>query len=110
MSDALPTRLDPPVRDGDHALDDPLPPITLVEYGSYNCPFCHRAHDIVANLRDRFGDRLRYVFRHRPITGNDPAQRAAVLAEYAGRTTDRFWEIHDALMKRGPTLGGSDCD
>jgi NhaA family Na+:H+ antiporter len=110
MSEALPTRLDPPVREGDHALGDPLAPITLVEYGSYNCPFCHRAHDIVANLRDRFGDRLRYVFRHRPITGNDPAQRAAVLSEYAGRTTDRFWDIHDSLMKRGPTLGGADCD
>jgi NhaA family Na+:H+ antiporter len=110
MSDALPVRLDPPVHDGDHALGDPRAAITLVEYGSYNCPFCHKAHEIVANLRDRFGDRMRYVFRHRPITGNAPAERAAQLAEYSARTTERFWEIHDALMKRGPTLGGADCD
>ena len=110
MSEAAPGRLDPPVHERDHALGDPAAPITLVEFGSYNCPFCHRAHEIIANLRDRFGERMRYVFRHRPITGNAEAGRAAQLAEYAAHTTDRFWEIHDALMKRGATLGGADCD
>ncbi len=110
MSEAPPVRLDPPVHAADHALGDPGAPITLVEYGSYNCPFCHKAHEIVAGLRDRFGDRMRYVFRHRPITGNAPALRAAHLAEYAARTTDRFWPIHDTLMKRGPTLENADCD
>ena len=110
MSDALPVRLDPPVHEADHALGNPAAPITLVEYGSYNCPFCHKAHEIVANLRDRFGERMRYVFRHRPITGDAPAERAAHLAEYASLITDRFWPIHDALMKRGPTLGNVDCD
>jgi NhaA family Na+:H+ antiporter len=110
MSEAAPGRLEPPVHDRDHALGDPAAPITLVEYGSYNCPFCHRAHEIIANLRDRFGERMRYVFRHRPITGNVEAERAAQLAEYAALTTDRFWEVHDALMKRGATLGGADCD
>jgi len=50
------------------------------------------------------------VFRHRPITGNVEAERAAQLAEYAAHTTDRFWEVHDALMKRGAALGGADCD
>jgi NhaA family Na+:H+ antiporter len=110
MSEAPPVRLDPPVHAGDHALGRTDAEITLLEYGSYNCPFCHRAHDIVAGLRDRFGDRLRYVFRHRPITGNEEALRAAHLAEYAARTTDQFWHIHDRLMKRGPTIGQADCD
>ena len=68
MNAALPTRLDPPVGAQDHSLGDAGAQITLVEYGSYNCPSCHKAHDIIANLRDRFGDRLRYVWRHRPIT------------------------------------------
>ena len=78
--------------------------MTLVEYGSYACPHCHAAHEVIADLRDRFGDRLQYVFRHRPVVDSDDAQRAAELAEYASETTRRFWEVHDVLMKRGPTF------
>ena len=52
----------------------------------------------------RFGERMRYVFRHRPITGDPMALRAAEFAEYAHETANRFWDAHDALMKRGPAL------
>src|SRR5436190_21868487 len=105
MSDAHISRLDPPVHNqSDHALGDPGAEITLVEYGSYNCPYCQAAHDVVANLRDRFDGRMRYVFRHRPILGNNKARQAAELAEYAHETTNRYWETHDALMKLGPSL------
>ena len=69
-------RLDPPVNGrSDHTLGDANAPITLVEYGSYSCPFCRGADEIIAGLRDRFGDRLRYVFRHRPISGDAVARR-----------------------------------
>lgn len=102
-------KLDPPVDSGrDHVLGNPEAAITLVEYGSYACPYCHAVHGVIADLRDRFGDRLRYVFRHRPIVDSDEAQRAAELAEYASETTGRFWEVHDALMKRGPTFVPAD--
>ncbi len=94
----------------DHALGDPHADITLVEYGSFNCPSCRAAHDIIANLRDHFGERLRYVFRHRPLTGNENARRAAELAEYAHATSGRYWEAHDALMRRGPHAGPADFD
>ena len=63
--------------------------ITLVEYGSYACPYCRAANERIAKLRDRFGDRLRYVFRHRPITGSDIARRAAELAESRGGRRER---------------------
>ena len=92
----------------DHALGDARAEITLVEYGSFNCPSCRAAHDIIANLRDHFGDRLRYVFRHRPLTGNENARRAAELAEYAHETSGRYWEAHDALIRRGPHAGPED--
>jgi NhaA family Na+:H+ antiporter len=93
-------RLDPPVADGrDHCLGSAGADITLVEYGSFDCPYCRGAHEVVAKLRDRFGDRMRYVFRHRPITGNDLAHRTAVFAEYAHETTGQYWEAHDALIK-----------
>jgi hypothetical protein len=52
-----------------------------VEYGSYACPHCGVANERIGGVRTEFGDRLRYVFRHRPLTGNDLAPRAAELAE-----------------------------
>lgn len=110
-SDAHNNRLNPPANGhSDHAVGDPGAAITLVEYGSYNCPSCRAANEIIANLRDRFGDRMRYVFRHRPISGNEDARRAAELAQYAHETTGQYWQAHDALMKRGPTLAPGDFD
>jgi NhaA family Na+:H+ antiporter len=94
----------------DHILGNANADITLVEYGSYDCPYCHAAHEVIAELRDRFGERMRYVFRHRPITGSAKAEQAAELAEYAGETTGRFWEVHDALMKRGPVFNDDDFE
>jgi len=104
-------RLDPPVsgRD-DHALGDAGAEITVVEYGSFNCPSCLAANEVVANLRDHFGERMAYVFRHRPLTGNDDARRAAELAEYAHQTTGQYWQAHHALMTRGPTLQPGDFE
>jgi NhaA family Na+:H+ antiporter len=87
-----------------------LPDFTLLEYGSYNCPFCQSAHEVAANLRDRFGERMRYVFRHRPITGDEKALRAAELAEYAHESAGRFWEAHDVLMKRGAGLAEGELE
>ena len=88
----------------EHALGFSTAPVTLVEYGSFHCPHCEAAHEVVGRLRDRFGDRLRYVFRHRPITGDELARDAAVFAEYADMTTGRYWEAHGALMNRGAGL------
>jgi NhaA family Na+:H+ antiporter len=106
MASNRPTKLDPPVNVGrDHVLGPSQADMTLVEYGSYACIHCHTVHDVIANLRDRFGSRLRYAFRHRPVADSDDARRAAELAECAAETTGRFWEVHDALMKRGPTFG-----
>jgi Na+:H+ antiporter, NhaA family len=112
MSSAVPAKLVPPIDElRDHALGDSAAPITLVEFGSFNCPSCYAAHDIIARLRDRFGDRLRYVFRHRPITANEEARRAAEMVEYANETApEKYWQIHDTLMRRGPRLQPQDCE
>lgn len=112
MNDALASnRLEPRTNvPPDHALGDARADITLVEYGSYACPFCHAAHDVMATLRDRFGERMRYIFRHRPIAGSEEAVRAAELAEYAHETTGQYWQAHDVLMKRGPSFAPEDFD
>ena len=63
-------KLDRVVNNGrDHVLGNADAPITLVEYGSYACRHCYAMHEVIADLRDRLGDRMRYVFRHRPISG-----------------------------------------
>jgi Na+:H+ antiporter, NhaA family len=104
----LNNRLDRPV-DGvyDHVLGPPNAQVTLVEYGSYACPYCRAANEQIAKVRDRFGDRLRYVFRHRPLTGSDIARRAAELAERAD-DPEQFWHAHVELMTRSETLTEDD--
>src|SRR5690606_12776168 len=82
-------------------------PITLVEYGSYDCPHCRAANERIAAVRTELGNRLRYVFRHRPITGSEIAQRAAELVEMA-RTPEQFWKAHVTLMMRSETLTEDD--
>src|SRR5687767_7985937 len=91
----------------DHYLGQANAPISLVEYGSYACPHCRAANERIAEARDEFGDRLRYVFRHRPIPGNELARRAAELAEQA-KTPEAFWDAHVALMTRSGTLTEED--
>jgi len=101
-------RLDRPVEQAyDHILGPAGAELTLVEYGSYACPYCRAANERIAEVRDRFGDRLRYVFRHRPVTGSDIARRAAELAESAG-DPQRFWEAHIQLMTRSERLTEDD--
>ncbi len=103
------TKLDPAVDPAnDHMLGNPNAEMTLVEYGSYACPSCHSAHEVIADLRDRFGERLRYVFRHRPVENNADATRAAELAERVFEQKGEFWAVHDALMKRGPAFTPTD--
>src|SRR5688572_9258794 len=101
-------RLDRPVDTGhDHILGPPRAEITLVEYGSYACPHCRAANDRIAAVRDRFGQRLRYVFRHRPLTGSELARRAAELVERID-DPERFWDAHIKLMTRSESLTEED--
>jgi Na+:H+ antiporter, NhaA family len=101
-------RLDRPVEvTRDHILGPIGAPITLVEYGSYDCPHCRAANERITEVRGRFGERLRYVFRHRPVTGSERARRAADIVECA-RDTAQFWDAHVALMTRSAALTDED--
>ena len=82
----------------DHMRGSDEAPVTLVEYGDYQCPYCGRAEVVIRELLEKFGDDLRYVWRHLPL--NDVhvnAQTAAEAAEAAG-SQGRFWEMHDRLL------------
>ncbi|HEY8560379.1 MAG TPA: Na+/H+ antiporter NhaA [Pyrinomonadaceae bacterium] len=94
----------------DHVLGPAAAEMTLVEYGSYSCGNCHAVHEVIAALRNRFGERMRYVYRHLPVAGSEEAVRAAELAEFAAETDGRFWEVHAALMERGPDFTAKDFE
>lgn len=108
MTQARTDRLAVPVDPArDHVLGGADAQVTLVEYGSYACEYCHAAHEVVSHLRERLGPRMRYVFRHLPLTDRQLATHAAEMAEYAAATTASFWDAHDALMSGPPIASES---
>jgi protein-disulfide isomerase len=85
-------------------------PVTLVEYGDYECPYCGQAEPVVRELLLSFGDDLRYVWRHLPLAEVHPhAQIAAEAAEAAG-SQGAFWEMHDKLITHQDELTPSDLE
>jgi protein-disulfide isomerase len=93
-----------PVSERDHSQGPATAPVTLVEYGDYECPYCGAAYPIVKRLQEHLGDRLRFVFRNFPITTSHPhAEHAAEAAEAAG-AQGRFWEMHDYLYEHQRAL------
>jgi NhaA family Na+:H+ antiporter len=108
--EAMNNRLDRPVDPArDHVVGANRAEITLVEYGSYDCPHCRAANARITEVRDQLGERVRYVFRHRPISGSELARSAAELVEQA-RTSDEFWSAHVSLMTRSRTLTPEDLE
>jgi protein-disulfide isomerase len=94
-----------PVTLRDHVLGPTNAPVTLVEYGDYECPHCAAAHPIVKLVLEHFGDRIRFVFRHFPLAQVHPnAETAAESAEFAG-AHGRFWEMHDGIYENQDRLG-----
>lgn len=97
-------RLTEPVSDRDHTAGPSDGPVTLVEYGDYECPYCGRAFPIVQEVRRRMGDRLRFVFRNFPLTEIHPhAENAAEVAE-AAAAQGQFWPMHDRLFRHQHAL------
>lgn len=88
-------QLNLPVNERDHIQGLENASVTLVEYGDYECPHCGQAYLLVKQIQKQLGDRLRFVYRHFPLTTiHAYAQYAAETAE-AAAAQGRFWEIHD---------------
>ncbi|MBA2277413.1 MAG: thioredoxin domain-containing protein [Chloroflexia bacterium] len=97
-----------PLNAQDHVRGGADAPVTLVEYGDFECPFCGETYQVVRALERRFGDRFRHVFRHYPLPDVHPyAQRAAEASESAA-AQGRFWEMHDYLFEHQPSLSVPD--
>ncbi|GAC1438148.1 MAG: Na+/H+ antiporter NhaA [Solirubrobacteraceae bacterium] len=87
----------------DHVRGPRAAPVTLVEYGDYECPYCGRAEPVVRELLAGFGD-LRYVWRHLPLTDVHPHAQAAAETAEAVAPQGRFWEIHALLFQHQQSL------
>jgi protein-disulfide isomerase len=89
----------------DHVAGHPAAPVTLLEYGDFECPYCAAAHGSVQEVRRLLGDTVRFAFRHFPLTTIHPnAEPAAEAAEAAG-AQGGFWPMHDLLFANQPALG-----
>ncbi len=98
-----------PVDEGrDHIQGAADAPVTLVEYGDYQCPYCGAAYPIVKELQDRMGERLQFVFRNFPITTSHPNAEQAAEAAEAAAAQGRFWEMHDLLYENQRRLADED--
>jgi protein-disulfide isomerase len=96
-----------PVSSADHVQGAANAPITLVEYGDYECSFCGRAYPIIKKLQQRLGKRLRFVFRNFPIPDAHPhAMHAALAAEAVAALSGEgaFWTMHDTLYEHQNAL------
>ena len=94
--------------DRDHIRGAGGAPVTLVEYGDYECPYCGQAEIAIRELLDALGDDLRYVWRHLPLSDVHPTAQAAAEAAEAAAAQGAFWAMHDRLLERQDELAPTD--
>src|SRR5919108_1728320 len=103
------TKLSLPVSESrDHIQGSANAPVTLVEYGDYECPYCAQAYIIIKEAQERLGSKLRFVFRNFPVTKVRPHAYETALAAEAAAAQGKFWEMYDYLFKHGQLLTNDD--
>jgi Na+:H+ antiporter, NhaA family len=108
MDPQIPTLTPPVDPTRDHVRGSANSPVTLVEYADFQCPYCGDAYPVVNQLLERFGDQLRFVFRHMPLADLHPRAPAAAEAAEAAGAQGRFWEMHDRLFEHQRELSDED--
>jgi len=105
--------LRPPVSAHDHSAGSADAPLTLVEYGDYQCPHCAAADPVVRAVQKAFGKELRFVFRNFPLAEMHPAAEPAAEFAEGAAVQGKFWEAHDAIFawsrRHGPESLGADA-
>jgi len=94
----------PVVTDDDHLLGPADAPVTVLEYGDYECPYCRGAARDVHRLLDRFPGKIRFVFRNFPITQLHPHAEQAAEAAEAAAAQGKFWEMYELLLRPSSQL------
>ena len=97
-----------PVSETDHIEGPPTAAVTLTEYGDFGCRYCGEADGVVKKLQARFGESLRFVFRHNPRGELHPNARITAKASEAAALQGKFWEMHDTLYAHPHALTEAD--
>jgi Na+/H+ antiporter NhaA len=92
----------------DHIRGSPDAPVTVVEYGDFECPYCGQAEPVIRELLSSFGADLRYVWRHLPLSDVHPHAQMAAEASEAAAAQGKFWEMHDTLLTHQDALEPAD--
>ena len=77
--------------------------VTVIEFSDFECPFCGKAAPTVKQIKEQYGDRIRFVYKHFPLPSHSTAPKAAEAAECAG-DQGKFWEMHDKMFANQKTL------
>jgi len=77
-------------------------PVTIVEFSDFHCPFCKRIQPVIEQMRAKYGDKVKLIFRDYPIDGLHPQARAAAEAAHCATEQGKFWEYHDAVFQSDP--------
>ncbi len=96
--------------DRDHIRGAQDAPVTIVEYGDFECPFCGQAEQVIRELLAQTGYDVRYVWRHLPLSDVHPFAQLAAEASEAAAAQDRFWEMYDLLLTHQGNLGFEDLE
>ncbi len=96
--------LTPPVSGRDHIAGPADAPLTLVEYGDYQCPYCGAAYPVTKRVQKSLGKNLRFVFRNFPLTQAHPYAMIAAEAAEAAALQGKFWEMHDLIYENQADL------
>jgi Na+/H+ antiporter NhaA len=95
-----------PERDHIRGPDDA--PVTLVEYGDFECPYCGQAERTIRELLSSHGDDVRYVWRHLPLSDVHPEAQLAAEAAEAAAAQGKFWDMYDTLLSHQEELSPRD--
>jgi formate-nitrite transporter family protein len=104
MSSAEIVRLKNLVTEKDHSSGPETAPVTLLEYGNFECIHCGRAYPVIKQVRKLLGDNLRFVFRHFPTVHTHPHSLRAAEAAEAAASQQKFWQMHDELFTHQTAL------
>lgn len=96
--------LQPGINEKDQKQGNEQAPLTLVEYGDYQCPYCGEAYPIVKELQRHFGDKLLFVFRNFPLTEIHPQAYASACVAEASGLQNKFWPVHDLIFENQKRL------